>query len=147
MGEEVRDVRGWLNRAHKIDQQIKSKQEQIEKWAELATNIARDPASLNTSGGVRSSAAETYGIKIADICAEIDRQLKELIDIKHEIELFIGNIESVTCRILLEQRYLLCKNWSDIAEFMGYTEQYIKQNLHEMAIEDAQELFSVIHTK
>lgn len=138
------DVKEWLNRAYKIDQQIRSKQEQIEMWRTLATKVTSDPTKLPVSGGGYSNRVENYGIKIADACAEIDGQLQDLVETKREIGLFIQRIYSTTSRVLLEQRYLVCKNWADIADFMGYTEQYIKQDLHRIALAEAREIFTHI---
>lgn len=136
------DVKEWLYRAYKIDQQIKSKQEQIEMWETLASRITSDPAALPASGGGYANRVENYSIKIADAQSEIEKQLQDLVEIKRDTGLFIQRIKNTTSRVLLEQRYLVCKSWGDIADFMGYTEQYIKLDLHKAALAEAREIFN-----
>jgi hypothetical protein len=135
------NVKEWLNRAYKIDQQMRSKREQIEQWELLAVRITGDPAAVHSGGAGHANRIEAYGIKIADACAEIEKQLEELINIKRETGVFIQRIGNTTSRVLLEQRYLVCKNWGDIAEFMGYTEEYTKLDLHRTALKEAREIF------
>ena len=68
--------------------------------------------------------------------AEIARQQIELINVRKEIEDTINKVQNVTSRLLLEQRYLLCKSWEDIADFMELSVEYIKRRLHSQAIKD-----------
>lgn len=128
------DVKQWLSRAYKIDQQIQSKREQIEMWNTLAQKVTSDPSALPCSGGGFTSRVETYCIKIADAQTEIEKQIDELIDIKREIEDVVAKVEDRALRLLLEQRYLLCKDWEEIADFMGYCVDYVKRELHREAL-------------
>ena len=59
------DVKQWLLRAYRIDQQIQSKNEQIEMWETLAQKVTSDPSALPGGGGGYSSRVETYCIRIA----------------------------------------------------------------------------------
>ena len=136
------DVKQWLLRAYRIDQQIQSKNEQIEMWETLAQKVTSDPSALPGGGGGYSSRVETYCIKIADSQAEIERQRDELISVRREIEEAINKVQNVTLRLLLEQRYLLCKGWEDIAEFMGYCVEYVKRDIHRQALRAAREIIA-----
>lgn len=136
------DVKQWLLRAYRIDQQIQSKNEQIEMWETLAQKVTSDPSALLGGGGGYSSRVETYCIKIADAQAEIERQRDELISVRREIEEAINKVQNVTLRLLLEQRYLLCKGWEDIAEFMGYCVEYVKRDMHRQALRAAREIIA-----
>ena len=137
------DVKQWLSRAYRIDQQIQSKNEQIEMWETLAQKVTSDPsAQPGGGGGVHSSRVETYCIKIADAQTEIERQRDELINVRREIEEAINKVQNVTLRLLLEQRYLLCKGWEDIADFMGYCVEYVKRDIHKQALRAAREIIA-----
>ena len=136
------DIKVWLSRAYKIDQQIASKLEQIEMWRCLAQKVTSDPSALPRSGGGHSNRLEEYCIKIADAEAEIKRQLEELVDIKREIEAAIAKVHDVTVRVLLEQRYLLCKGWEDIGAFMGYSDEYVRKHLHRQALAIMREIYT-----
>ena len=100
------DVKQWLSRAYRIDQQIQSKNEQIEVWESLG------------------------------------RHRDELINVRREIEEAINKVQNVTLRLLLEQRYLLCKGWEDIADFMGYCVEYVKRDIHKQALRAAREIIA-----
>jgi len=129
------EVKKWLSRAYRIEQQIQSKTEQIEVWKSLANKMTSNLSLINSGSG-DNSRMETYCIKIADAQAEITRQQIELINVRKEIEDTINKVQNVTSRLLLEQRYLLCKSWEDIAEFMELSVEYIKRKLHSQAIKD-----------
>lgn len=137
------DVKQWLSRAYKIDQQIQSKLELIEIWKELACKAT---VNYQNTGGGKSSGysnrVEEYGCKIADAQAEIEKQLAELIDIKREIEDTITRVKDTTLRVLLEQRYLVGKSWEEIAEFMGYCAEYIKRDVHRDALRKMREIIA-----
>ena len=136
------DVKQWLMRAYRIDQQIRSKNEQIEIWESLARKATSDPSALPGGGGGHFNRLETYCIKIADAQTEIERQRDELINVRREIEEAISKVQNVTLRLLLEQRYLLCKGWEDIAEFMGYCVEYVKRDIHKQALRAAREIIA-----
>ncbi len=130
-----KEIKQWLSRAYKIEQQIQSKTEQIEVWKSLANKMTSNLSLINGGSG-DNCRMETYCNKIADAQAEIARQQIELINVRREIEDTINKVKNVTSRLLLEQRYLLCKSWEEIAEFMELSVEYIKRRLHCQAIKD-----------
>lgn len=140
-------VKEWLLRAYKIDQQIASKYEQIEMWRSLAAKLSSSTIKVQiTKNGNNVNKVEIYCIKIADAEAEIERQLSKLLDIKREISEAINKLESSTYRVLLEQRYILCKNWNEIAEFMHYDESYILKKLHPLALREIEQFVKISKT-
>ncbi len=130
-----KETKQWLSRAYKIEQQIQSKTEQIEVWKSLANKMTSNLSLINGGSG-DNCRMETYCNKIADAQEEIARQQIELINVRKEIEDTINKVQNVTSRLLLEQRYLLCKSWEDIADFMELSVEYIKRRLHSQAIKD-----------
>ena len=128
------NVKEWLSRAYKIDQQITSKQEQIERWRSLAEKISSVPNGPRVQGGAGDNRVESYCIKIADAELDIKRQLDDLVTIKKEISDMINQLPDYAFRVLLEQRYLLCKSWEDIASFMEYSVRHVTKSLHPKAL-------------
>lgn len=139
----ILNAKEWLSRGFKIDNQIASKLEQIERWRDLAEKTTISFGGMSYSGGGDgNSRIEEYCVKIADAEREVQKELNRLVDIECEITSLIGKIRTTTQRILLEQRYLCNKEWSNIAEFMNYTEQYIKQDLHKIALREVEKLLN-----
>ena len=130
------DIKKWLSRAYKIEQQITSKREQIEKWNSLAQKVTSNPQAVPVQGGYNESRLEKACCEIADIETEITKQLADLISAQKEISETISRVPFTTSRILLEQRYIICKGWEDIAEFMNYSAVYVKRDLHRQALLD-----------
>ncbi len=128
-----KEIKQWLSRAYKIEQQIQSKTEQIEVWKSLANKMTSNLSLINGGSG-DNCRMETYCNKIADAQAEITKQQIELINVRREIEDTINKVTDVILRLLLEQRYLLCKSWREIAEFMNLSIDYIKKELHRQAL-------------
>lgn len=128
------DIKKWLNRAYKIDMQIRSKEEQIEAWRELASKTTTSYGGVGGGSGVNNK-VENYCTMIADAQAELEKGKEKLVMIKHEIERAILLVDDVAERVLLEQRYLLEKTWEDISEVMGYQVDYIRKELYFSALE------------
>lgn len=128
------DTKLWLSRAFKIDQQIKSKMEQIDLWQSIANKTKLNNSAMKSLNKDIKSRIEEYCSKIGEIQTEIENQLIKLIDTQKEIEDTIAKIPNITSRVLLEQRYVLCKSWEEISEFMGYCAEYTKRDLHRQAL-------------
>ena len=67
---------------------------------------------------------------IADLEASGEKLYAELSEMIRAIEA----VEDPRCSILLRYRYIQLKNWMYIAEQMGYSEVYVKGELHGMAL-------------
>lgn len=134
------DIKKWLSRAYKIDIQIVSKEEQIEMWRNLANKTTASYGSVGGSSGGVSHRLEEYCCKIADAEMELEKEKTALVDIKQEIKATIDKVSDVCHRVLLEQRYLMSKSWIEIADFMGYTEQYVKQDVHSQGLQQIRKI-------
>lgn len=140
MERNIREIKEWLSRAYKMDEQIASKLEMIDRWEELE---CKSTATYGGSCGGRPSGyanrIEEYGIKIADAKEEIEYQLSELVEIRREIEQAVWQVQNPTLRVLLEQRYLVCKKWEEISIFMDYDIEHLKYRLHKRALNAVRE--------
>lgn len=126
-------AKAWLQRAHKIDEEIALMQERIEAWRDLATlSTQRTEERFGVSSRTR---LEDYVIKIADAQAEIERQMAKLLQVKREIENMINFVSSSRLRVLLQRRYLFCESWKSISYAMNFSEKYIIGELHKEALD------------
>ena len=127
------DVKKYFCQAHRIDQRINSKLEQIISLRTLATKvnsaISDIPISFTNNQGVISKVVP----RIVDLELEINEEIKTLIDVKKKIYQLIKIIKNPELKIILELRYLNLKKWSNIAVDMGYSVQNIYK-LHNKAI-------------
>jgi DNA-directed RNA polymerase specialized sigma24 family protein len=130
------DTKKWLNRAYKIEQQIASKREQIDKWRLLAQRVTSNPQAVPVQGGFNESKLETVCVEIADIETEIEKQMLDLIRTKNEIRKTIEKVPYTNSRLLLENRYLNGYSWETIAEIMNYNVRHITKTLHPQALND-----------
>jgi len=62
-----------------------------------------------------------------------------LIDLKKEILNVINEIEDFRYRLLLEMRYINCKDWDEVANTLGYDTRYILK-LHGRALKEIDEI-------
>ena len=115
----------FLEQAYKLDQRINSKMMQIEALRSLATKctavIREDPVH----GGNNGHRIEDTIIRIVEKERELDAEIDRLVDLKKEIAEVIGQVADRDYQVLLEYRYLCFKKWSEIAELMCYSPNYI----------------------
>lgn len=135
--EKRLNIKHWLMRAYKIDQQIMNKIEQIKEWQALAERTTTCTSTM-PKGNQTTNQIEDYAIKIILSQKAIEQEMEKLINTKREIESLISQIDNPVYRIILEQRYLLGKHWSEIAELLNYTEEHTKRNLHAEALQHAE---------
>ena len=104
----------YLSRAYLLDQQIRSKLEQVQSLRELAFQC-----TANTENE-RVSETQEIIAKIVDLEDELTDDVETLVDVKCEIKRAIDTVEKPLHRLILEQRYLLCKSWDEVADSVGY---------------------------
>lgn len=124
----------WLQRAYLIDEQIKSAEEQIERWNCIATKCSQNYGQISKGGG--SKDIYKYYACIADARKELEEKLYTLVKTKTEISNAINRVSDPTLRLLLEYRYILFNKWEDIAEKLKYSIQHVKQILHPKALKE-----------
>lgn len=126
-------AREYLSRAYKLDQEIKSKLDQIESLKDLAescssvlTGMPRNP----NKGG--SPMADTV-CKIVDLRDELNNELAQLVDYKADAVKIIHRVKNANYRLILEKRYLRYLSWETISVELGYSESWVLK-LHRKAI-------------
>lgn len=114
------NAREYLSQAHRLDQRIDAKIEQVASLNSMATKCTATLSGMphNPNRGT-SSMADTI-VKIIDLQHDINQDIDRLVDLKREIAAVINDVDNSECRILLELRYLCFKTWEQIAVDMNY---------------------------
>ena len=123
----------YLNQAYRLDQRIRSKQEQIAALNDLATSCSATmtgmPRNPNRGG---SRMADAVG-KIVDLQDSIASDMEALVALKAEIISTIKAVECIEYRLILEKRYITGKSWPEIAVDLGYKMRHL-YTLHDEAL-------------
>lgn len=127
-------TREYLNQAYRLDDRIRSKQEQIAALNDLATRCTAHMTGMPHSPNSASSKLENAVTKIVDLQELITADLMELVDLKAEIIHAIKAVENVDYQLLLELRYICNKSWPEIAVELGYKMRHTYE-VHDAALE------------
>lgn len=119
----IRDLDARINRLLRRSAHYRS-------MAMASTSVA---SATRNSGASRRSRVESYAVRIADMEADIDRYVDELVDQKQYALLILRRIDSAQYRQVLECRYFCAMSWDDIARDMGYTRRNVLR-LHGAAL-------------
>ena len=129
----------FLSRAYRLDQQIQSKVDQLQRIRSSVsgTGIHYGDVKVQTSG--QYSRVEGAVLKILEEEHAIDEEIDRLVEIRREIREVISRVEDVDCRLLLEERDLLYKPWTEICQDLGMSLRWA-QIRHKVAVEMVQEV-------
>ena len=123
----------YLSQAYRLDQRIRSKQEQIASLNELAASCSSPltgmPRNPNRGGSRMADAV----CKIVDLQESIAADMEKLVDLKTEIVSTIKAVDSVEYQLILEKRYISDKSWPEIAVDLGYKMRHLYK-LHDEAL-------------
>jgi hypothetical protein len=140
VGGKYLKARLFLQRAIGIDEEIKSKREQIAMWRSLAESTTRPLGGDLNGGGGASNRMEECVVKIADAESELQDMLKKLCDIRREVTDIIARLPNRKQRLVLEQYYLCGKSWDSISKQLNYCPQYLRQNVYTDALREVEKL-------
>ena len=123
----------YLSQAYRLDQRIRSKQEQIASLNDLATSCSATltgmPRNPNRGGSRMADAV----CKIIDLVNEIAGDMERLIALKAEIIATIKAVDCIEYQLILEKRYISDKSWPEIAVDLGYKMRHLYK-LHDEAL-------------
>ena len=128
-------IKDYLNQAHRLDQRINSKLEQIASLHDLATKATVTYSDMPRNPNKGKSRIEECIMKIMELEEEINRDIDKLVDLKTDITHLIKMLDSHEYQILLEQRYLCFKSWEQISVDLGYSIQHTFR-LHDEALKE-----------
>lgn len=132
----------YLRRVESIDNMIAEKQEQIDSLRALASSTAlhSDSERVQSSGG-KDIVGECCA-KIADLCAEINKDIDEFVDEKANVIHIIDKLDNLEERKLLCCRYLKYMPFSSIAKEMHISESTVYR-MHKRSMERLEEMLKV----
>lgn len=132
-------ARDFLNQAYLLDRQIKVKSAQIQSLNNLATSCSAVLTGMPKNPGRTVSPMADAVCNIVDLENEIARDLKKLVEIKRKIVAVIRDVEDVTFRTLLEQRYLCGETWEVITISLNCNRRWTFR-LHDRALDEVQKI-------
>lgn len=133
-------IKEYLNQAHRLDQRINSKLEQISSLHDLASKATVTYSDMPRNPNKGKSRIEECILKIMELEEEINRDIDRLVDLKTDITHLIKKLDSHEYQILLEQRYLCFKSWEQISVDLGYSIQHTFR-LHDEALKELSRLY------
>lgn len=129
----------FLSRAYRLDQQIQSKVDQLQRLRAClsGSGIRYQDVKVQSSGP--ANRVEDYVLKIMEEERIINEEIDRLVDIKREIREVISRVEDVDQRLVLEERNLLFKTWKEICDDLGASLRWV-QIKHREAVEAVGEI-------
>ncbi|MCK9287811.1 MAG: DUF1492 domain-containing protein [Sphaerochaetaceae bacterium] len=126
-------AREYLSRAYKLDQEIKSKLDQIESLKDLATSCSSVLTGMPRNPSPSQSPMADAVCKIIDLRDELNRELAQLVEYKADTVITIHRVKNSDYRLILEKRYISYLPWETIAVELGYSESWVLK-LHRNAV-------------
>lgn len=123
----------YLNQAYRLDQRIRSKQEQISALNDLATSCSASMMGMPRNPNKGGSRMADAVCKIVDLQDSIAADMQELVELKAEIIATIKAVECIEYQLILEKRYISGKSWPEIAVDLGYKMRHLYK-LHDEAL-------------
>lgn len=126
----------FLNHCKWHEQRIKFKQEQIQRFRDMACSITAPLKDVSSFGsGVPSSKVENCIVNIAGLAQDIQKDIEklraELLTTKKAIAL----IRDTDLKLLLEARYIQRMKWEEIAILLSCSYRWILR-LHGKALQE-----------
>lgn len=114
-------VKNFLERARHLDDSINSQVAELTHLRELSMKISSSRLEEHIDHSSPQEAPFAKWVeRIVDKEKEINEEIDRLVAVKLEISNFIDKIDNPRWQRLLRSRYVLCKDWTEVAEEMGY---------------------------
>ena len=129
-------VKNFLERARHLDEAINAQLAEMTHLRELSLKVSSSRLEEHISHSKPTEAPYAKWVeRIVDKEKEINDNIDRLVAVKMEISDYIGTVSNVEWQCLLRNRYVLCKQWSDVAEAMGYSVSTVKR-LHKKILKN-----------
>lgn len=130
----------WLNRAYKVDEQVKIYENEKKDLLTYATRCTAGVGdnSKKTFGNGSESKFTSYADSVARYEKILNREIEKLIKTKSEVTEAISKINNPDYRELLMLRYIEFMKWEDIANFMHFEHEYVRGALHQKALKSVE---------
>ena len=118
------EKKAWLLQYRRLHARIDRMEREKSRWIERATQISATSDGMPHGSGVSDRVGNTAA-KIADLTAEINREIDRLVDLRREIEKTISAVQDDTLRELLRFRYIDGRTFEEVAVRMHYSYQWV----------------------
>ena len=119
------DAKQFLSRAWYLEEQVRSKEEQIERLRSLARGTGAGFGGTGVRQARNVTAMQDAIVKITEAEEDLYREIDERVTAEMEVADVINRVPDVKLRLILEKRYLLFHSWEDVADEMAYTRRWI----------------------
>jgi DNA-directed RNA polymerase specialized sigma subunit len=124
----------YLSQAYRLDQRINSKIEQLDRLRATTRRTTVSYGGERVSSTRNVTSMEDTIIHLMESEHALNREIDRFVDTKWEIQQTIDLVAEVSCRLLLELRYLCMMRWEEIAGEMGICRAYTYR-LHHQALD------------
>lgn len=128
----------WLNRARRIDREIRTLEEVITSTRERLESVTQS----YSGDGAQSSKDPHKFDRLVELESLVNEKINEQIQIKTEILEAISQIRDRRQRIVLTEYYLNMKTWEQVAVEINYSWRQV-MNIHGRALQEMQRIISL----
>ena len=105
----------FMSRAFRLEAQVQSKLQQIERLRSIASKVTSNTANEPVSHTRDVTEMQDAVIRIMEEEEILKTRIKMLMDVKKQIRDVIEQVDDVTLQLILEKRYLLYESIKEIA--------------------------------
>lgn len=132
----------YLSQVYRLDERINSKLEQLGQLKTMATNITSNLSEVCVQKTYNNYQMEDTIVKIIKQEQEINDEIDALVDLKAEIRHMVDKVSGIDHRLLLEKRYLVFEDWSQIAMELNWSVQHTFR-LHNEALREFEKVLKL----
>jgi len=131
-------IKAFLNQAFHLDSLIEANKCELERLRSLAEAVPiPDLSKERIQGGERSDRVANTVAKIVDLEREIQSDIDRCVQARTDIRRVIDGVEKPKLKLILQERYLNFKKWSDIQDIVEVADLRYLFRLHNVALEEA----------
>lgn len=130
----------WLSRGRNLQRRIEALEES-KAMAYTAATSTTPSAGAGGGGSNISRKAERY----SELSETVDQERARLDGIMAEITALIAQVEDNTLATLLQDRYVRCMTWEQVAADLRYSTVHVTQRLHPAALRAAKDVVECSH--
>lgn len=128
----------WLNRARRIDREIRTLEGVITSTRERLESVTQS----YSGDGAQSTKDPHKFDRLVELESLVNEKINEQIQIKTEILEAISQIRDRRQRIVLTEYYLNMKTWEQVAVEINYSWRQV-MNIHGRALQEMQRIISL----
>lgn len=132
-----KEIKDWLNRAYRIDEEIEREKKEYERINDLKNSVgAIDTSKPNVqTSSPKSANFEDRVIRLDEIKQSIKERIVEKEEIKEEITKTINILDDHFQRKVIILRHFNYYKWNEIKKYMNYSEKQCRR-IYQKAIEN-----------